>query len=165
LRNPPDFPGTRQVLLSHGVEFVVVGATAAVLQGAPIVTWDLDIVANFSAENVDRLTTALAALDARYRDPAGRILTPTAERLASLRLHLLTTRLGDLDVLRSVGNEWAYADLIARSTTLQVGALHVPTLDLRSVIAAKEIADRPKDRATLHVLRETLRLIEERERS
>ncbi len=144
---------------------MVVGATAAVLQGAPIVTWDLDIVAEFGADNVARLTTALAALDARYRDPAGRILTPTAERLASLRLHLLTTRLGDLDILRSIGDGWAYADLIARSPSLQVGALQVPTLDLRAVIAAKEFADRPKDRATLPVLRETLRLIEEHKRS
>jgi hypothetical protein len=33
-----DSPALLEVLTRHGVEFIVVGVTAAVLQGAPVVT-------------------------------------------------------------------------------------------------------------------------------
>ncbi len=40
----PDFLGTLSVLAAHKVDFIVVGGVSAVLQGAPIATFDLDIV-------------------------------------------------------------------------------------------------------------------------
>jgi hypothetical protein len=42
-------------LLDAGVEFIVVGGTAAVIMGAPVVTFDIDIVHRRTPENVDRL--------------------------------------------------------------------------------------------------------------
>jgi hypothetical protein len=39
-----DLPGLLEKLCEAGVEFIVVGGAAAVLQGAPITTADLDIV-------------------------------------------------------------------------------------------------------------------------
>jgi hypothetical protein len=58
-----------------------VGGVAAVLEGAPISTFDLDIVHDRSPENVTRLLSALADLDARYRDLTGRVLRPEARGL------------------------------------------------------------------------------------
>jgi hypothetical protein len=46
------------VLNEHAVEYFIVGALAAVLQGAPVVTFDVDIVHRRSPENVTRLLTA-----------------------------------------------------------------------------------------------------------
>jgi len=43
------------------VETIVVGGVAAVLQGAPIATFDLDLVHRRSEENVARLQDALTA--------------------------------------------------------------------------------------------------------
>jgi hypothetical protein len=60
------------------VEFIVVGGVAGVLQGAPIVTFDLDLVHRRTPENVQRLLGVLSSLHARYRDP--RDLFPAAGR-------------------------------------------------------------------------------------
>ena len=43
------------VLCAHQVEFIVVGMTAAVLQGAPAVTFDLGLVYARNPTNIARL--------------------------------------------------------------------------------------------------------------
>ena len=50
-----------QALVAHDVEFIVVGGMAAVLQGAPVHTIDLDIVYALSESNITRLELALTA--------------------------------------------------------------------------------------------------------
>jgi hypothetical protein len=81
---------------------VVVGGVAAVLNGAPISTLDLDIVHARSEENLDRLLAALTELDARYRDLTGRVLRPERSALAGDGHHLLITSYGPLDVLGQI---------------------------------------------------------------
>ena len=71
-----------QSLAAHDVEFIIVGGVAALLQGAPINTIDLDIVYARSPVNVDRALAALADLGAVYRDD-GRRLSPTRSHLES----------------------------------------------------------------------------------
>jgi len=44
MSKPSDYRTLLRELTDGGVEFVIVGALAAVLQGAPIVTFDLDIL-------------------------------------------------------------------------------------------------------------------------
>ena len=56
----------------------------------------------------------------------------------------------------SVGNALAYPDLLSRSRTHTVRGVEFMVLDLETLIATKEAADRPKDRAVLDLLRETL---------
>jgi len=103
IRQPPKFREALEVLARHHVDFVVVGGVAAVLEGASISTFDLDIVHDRSPENVARLLSALVDLDARYRDLTGRVLRPEAHGLEGQGHHLLLTRCGPLDVLgRSV---------------------------------------------------------------
>ncbi len=157
MRGPaPRFKDALELLSSHGVEYIVVGGVAAVLAGAPISTFDLDIVHDRSAPNLDRLMTALAELDARYRDPAGRILRPEAAALAGPGHHLLMTRFGPLDVLGEIGAGNDHAGLVAHSDVLSIGNLSVRVLGLPALIRAKEQAGRPKDLAVLDILRQTL---------
>jgi hypothetical protein len=90
------------VLLTERVSFVLVGALAAVAQGAPLMTQGVDIVHARTPENLDRLMTALGKLNARYRGrppesplpPDGRALATTASRLVRSRLQLLAIDLG-----------------------------------------------------------------------
>jgi hypothetical protein len=71
------------------VDFFVVGGVAAQLEGAPILTLDLDVLYDKTAENLDRLLAALQELKARYRDPAGRHIEPDRSKLETMRLHRL----------------------------------------------------------------------------
>jgi hypothetical protein len=162
---PPKLRELLAALAGHEVEFIVVGGVAAVLEGAGMMTDDLDVLVETSEPNLERLLAALEDLEAVYRDPAGRPLRPDAERLGSFRLHLLDTRLGRLDLLRSLGpGERAYADLVPRSRLYRIGELEISVLELSAVIEAKEAAGRPKDRAALPLLRRTLEELRARSR-
>lgn len=154
----PSFLELLRSLERHGVDHVVVGGVAAILEGAPIATLDLDVVYRDDSGNLTRLAAALAELGAIYRDPAGRRIEPTAERLRDNRVNLLETRLGLLDAMQEIGAGWRHADLVGRSHVLRVGELTVRTLDLSAIIESKRVADRDKDRAMLPVLTRTLEL-------
>ncbi len=62
----PDFKEILKVLVAHGVEFVVIGGVGAVLHGAPIATFDLDIV---HEQNLDRLLTGTQNDQNRFGTP------------------------------------------------------------------------------------------------
>src|SRR5436305_4610311 len=124
------FLGLLRVLLRHEVEFFVVGGVAAQLEGAPILTFDLDVLYDRAPENLARLLAALRELKARYRDPAGRHIEPDAAKLATLRMHLLLTELGALDVLGSIGNGLTYGDLVDRTIAFELGGARVRVLEL-----------------------------------
>jgi predicted nucleotidyltransferase len=155
-RAPVRFHELLRSLVERDVAFIVVGGVAAVLEGAPVSTFDLDVVYALEESNIDRLAGALEELDAVYVDPGGRNISPTAERLRGGGHHLLRTRHGRLDVMGSVGDELAFPDLLPRSRTQTVHGLEIVVLTLEALIATKESADRPKDRAVLDLLRETL---------
>jgi hypothetical protein len=150
------FLGLLRVLLRHRVDFFVVGGVAAQLEGAPILTLDLDILYDKAPGNLDRLLTALQEIKALYRDPAGRRIEPDAEKLRTLRIHLLRTDLGALDVLSTIGHGFTYQDLIDRTLVYELGEHRVRVLELAAVIETKQQANRDKDRAVLPVLRQTL---------
>jgi hypothetical protein len=158
MAEPPrtSFLGLLRVLLRHGIEFLVVGGVAAQLEGAPILTLDLDILYDKSPQNVERLLAALRELKARYRDPAGRHIEPDREKLETLRMHLLLTELGALDLLGEIGKGLIFNDLAGRTIAYEIGEARVRVLELAAVIETKEHANRAKDRAVLPVLRQTL---------
>ena len=146
-----------QTLTDHEVEFVVVGGVCAVLQGAPISTFDLDIVHARGAENVDRLLQALDSIDAYYRGPHPRKHPPERSALHGPGHQLLMTRAGPLDVLGIVGDNRSYEGLLPFTVTLEIRPnLKLRVLKLATLIEVKEEAGREKDRAMLPILRRTL---------
>jgi hypothetical protein len=158
----PRFLDLLRALDRHSVEHIIVGGVAAILEGAPMTTLDLDVVIRVDDHNVSRLHALLLEVKARYRDPAGRQIVPTPDRLRANRVNLLQTKLGLLDVLHTVGAGWGYEDLLARSRSLEIEELRVRVLNLQEVIATKEVAGRDKDRAMLPLLRRTLELKNEK---
>ena len=147
-----------QVLDRHGVDFILVGGVAAILEGAPVSTLDLDVVVLPTEENRERLLSALVELEARYFDPAGRHIVPDLPKLETMRLHRLVTKYGPLDVLKTIGHGLGYADLSGETEVYEVAGLSVRTLRLEMVIRSKEEANRDKDRAVLPILRQTLQM-------
>src|SRR5579885_642698 len=143
-----------QALAEHAVDFIVIGGVSAALQGAPITTFDLDVVHSRAPENLDRLLSALQALDAYYREQPSRRLRPDRSHLSSAGHQLLMTRYGPLDLLGTVTGNRGYEDLVEHTIDqpLEEG-LRVRLLDLATVIRLKEEMGRDKDKAVLPVLR------------
>jgi len=146
-----------QELHNAGIEFIVVGGMAAVLQKAPILTEDLDIVHKRTPENVTSLLTWLLAHGAYHRfDLAERKLPPTeAALLGHGHLNLQTTA-GKLDVLCELSEGEGYDELLSDTILLSEGTLPIRVLSLSRLITVKARVNRPKDRAVLPVLVATL---------
>ena len=152
-----DFVAVLRRLAEHKVDFVVVEGVAAVLQGAPVMTFDLDVVHSTEPTNVERLRAALRAIHAVYRAQPERRLQPEASHLSSPGHQLLITDFGPLDLLGSIGRNRTYRDLAAHAEALEVApGFHVLVLDLATQVEVKEEVGGEKDRAVLPLLRRTL---------
>jgi hypothetical protein len=157
---PPDLTTLLARLGASGVEFVLVGALAAVAQGAPLTTHDVDVVHRRTPENVEKLLAVLAALNARYRThPAEPPLRPTREHLLGEGHQLLATDLGPLDVLGAIEGGRGFEDLAPASVTISVAGAPLKVLRLAALADLKRGSAAPKDRLTLAILEETLERI------
>ncbi len=120
-----------RALTDGEVRFIVVGGIAAVAQGVPFVTFDVDVVHERSPENVQRLLAVLSGIDAVYVRPSGSPpIVPRADLLLGDGHHILTSVYGRLDVLvaspRGSGDVFAMmlGVLLGRPDLRRVDRLH-----------------------------------------
>lgn len=139
-----------EVLEQHGVEYVVVGGVAAVLQGAPVTTFDIDALVKVNPDNSERLRKALEALDARYREHTS--LRPTSAEIEAGGHLLLLTSSGPLDVLGFIGGGKRFEDVAEHTEPMTIGQLTIRVLSLEALIEDKRALGRDKDGAALRML-------------
>ena len=159
----PDFLAILRTLVRHRVDFIVVGGVCAVLHGAPVATFDLDLVHSREPDNIERLLVALEALKAHYRTPGRQGAKPNRSHLSSPDHQLLMTQAGPLDLLGIVGAGRGYDELFPDTEELALGgSLKVRVLSLAALIQSKEETGRDKDKAVLAILRCTLEELSKR---
>lgn len=138
-----------RVLVEHRVDFYVIGAMAAWLQGNPTVTLDLDVMPRCDLDNADRLAAALNDLAAR---------TPGAEATTELegadflgwRSQRFDTDAGPIDIVPNAEAIGSFEEVA--TTRLELGGLALRVLTIDELIASKESLGRPKDTAALPAL-------------
>jgi hypothetical protein len=151
----PDFEAILRAFTTRQVDYIVVGGVCAVLQGAPISTFDLDLVYARADSNLERLEPALLEMGAFYRENPS--VAPDASRLDSPGHHLLMTRYGPLDLLGSITGGEGYPELVMSTDEVDLGVgAPVRILNLPTLIRLKEALGRDRDRAVLPILRRTL---------
>ena len=139
-----------------GVEFIVVGGMAAVVQGAPITTFDLDIVHRRTDDNIKRLIEYLKSVDAYLRRPDDKLIRPAERDLNSEGHLLLTTCLGPLDVLGTIEKSLGFEDLLHNSVEIKFHGQKVYVLGLKTIVDLKRNSRDSKDLYRLPILEETL---------
>lgn len=148
-------------LNAHGVQYVVIGAIAALAHGAPIgATFDVDVTPARDPENLERLSKALSALGARIRTAdveGGLPFAHDADSLAKTEILNLTCDSGDFDLAFAPSGTDGYVDLARRASSIVIGTVSVSVASLDDVIRSKEAAGRPKDIAVLPVLEQHAR--------
>jgi predicted nucleotidyltransferase len=150
---------TLRTLCKSDIQFVVVGGLAAVLNGAPVQTYDIDLVYSREQANLDRLLNFLREIDAIFRVQPERRLRPAASHLAGGGHLNLLTRYGPVDLLATIGDNLGYSDLLPLSNEMEIGeGIRVRVLNLETLISIKEQLASDKDLAVLPILRQTLRL-------
>lgn len=129
----------------HAVDYTVIGGVAVQVHGHRRTTKDLDLIPAPGDENLRRLTAALTELDARPRDiPRGPV--PTTEQLAAAAIvPPLTTRHGELHILREVPGAPIYADLRAHALVIEFDGIAIAIAGLDDLIAMKRASGRPGD--------------------
>jgi hypothetical protein len=144
-------------LIEAGVDFILVGGLAAVVQGAPVTTMDVDIVHNQSSENIAKLLSFLKSIDAFHRRPDDKVIEPKEGDISGMGHALFTTQLGPLDILAVIEEGRAYGDLLEHTVEIEFRNHTIRVLDLKMLIQLKRNSADPKDRQRLPVLEETLR--------
>ena len=150
-----------RILLDHDVDFVVIGASAAILQGVPIAaTLDLDVTAATSTANLKRLAAALKEMDARLRvpDPEESVaVVLDARTLAGLSVATLVTRHGPFNLLFAPAGSSSYAELKGRSVEVDPFRMPFRVASIEDLISMKRATGREKDAAHLTILLEHVR--------
>ena len=141
-------------LIEAGVDFILVGGLAAVVQGAPVTTMDVD---NQSPENITKLLAFLKSINAFHRRPDNKVIEPKRGDLSGMGHALFTTRLGALDVLAVIEEGKAYGDLLEHTLAIEFRSHTLRVLDLKMLIQLKRNSTDSKDLQRLPVLEETLR--------
>lgn len=131
-----------------GLEAIVIGSVAALLQGAPLTTEDMDILVRDTPRNREKLKGLERLLGQRAVQVSP--LSPTL-RVATPRAHV--------DILfDEISGKLGFQSLRSRSSRITIGDQEAVVAALEDVIASKEAAGRPKDLAQLPILRDTLRV-------
>jgi hypothetical protein len=126
-----------------------------ILQGAPAITLDLDIVHRRTPENVARLLTVLQRIHAVARGDERRLAPGSSHLLGPVHI-LLSTDNGDFDYMGTVDDDKTFEDLLPVSRAMAFDGGEIRVLDLAVLIEVKRRAGRPKDLALLPVLEATL---------
>ena len=130
-------------LRKHKVRFMVVGLSAATLQGAPVVTQDVDLW--FESLGEDKISLALQEVGAAYVPPS--VYNPPMIAGTGSELFDIVTR---MDGLGTFAKEFKTCiEIPLRRHKLKV-------LALDRILASKIAANRPKDTLTIPVLRDAL---------
>jgi hypothetical protein len=154
-RSPHPFDPLRalETLISHRVDFVVIGAFAGRLLGSPSVTRDLDVCYSREPENLERLAAALVELKARLRAaPTDVPFKLDARSLRAGDSFTFATDAGDLDVLGTPAGTGGYPDLVRASQLMDLDGLRVHVVHIDDLIRMKRAAGRPKDLIEAEVL-------------
>jgi Nucleotidyl transferase AbiEii toxin, Type IV TA system len=133
-------------LVDGGVDFVVVGGVAVVLQAQPRFTKDLDICYAGEPENLDRLGSVLEGLRARLRGIDEDLpFVRDARTLRQAQILTLTTDEGELDLLVDPAGAPPYPELRRDADVVDVGSATVRVASIEHLAAMKRAAGRPQD--------------------
>jgi len=132
-----------RVLLQRKVRFMVVGLSAATLQGAPVVTQDVDLW--FENLGELKISQALQEVGAAYVPPSN--LNPPMLAGAGAELFDIVVRMDGLGT---------FAEEIKNCVEISLGRQKLKVLSLERILASKMAANRAKDKLTIPVLQDAL---------
>lgn len=147
-------------LVEGGVDFVVVGGVAVILQAMPRYTKDLDICYSTVQDNLDALGRVLVAQEARLRGvPETVPFVPDGRTLRQTQIMCLTTPRGDIDLLVAPDGAPSYKTLRRRADIMELSGHRVRIASIEDMLEMKRAAGRPQDVVDVESLEAARRLV------
>ena len=141
-----------QALNELGVHYLIVGVTAASMQGARVATEDIDLW----FEDLG---------DSRIADAAHRVGGVFVAGHFGMQPRALGGSLGDrFDVVLTLSGLEKFGLEYAEAKSLELDGVQVMVLPLTRIIVSKRAANRPKDVAALPALEAALAVLEDEEK-
>ena len=137
-----------RAMREQGLEAILIGNAAAALRGAPVTTVDLDFLV--------RKTTATARKIERLADSLGGVVFVPHYPVSGLYRLLRDEDQLQLDFMTQVHGVTSFNSLRSRADVFALADEAMTVASLTDIISSKRAADRPRDRAVLHVLEKTL---------
>lgn len=135
-------------LVRQNADFMIVGLSAAALQGAPVVTQDIDLW--FRELPDDGLEKALREVGGIYVPSSGSNPPVFAGRGVEL-----------FDIVTHMHGIGEFEDEVENTIKVPLGRIKVMVLKLERIIESKRATGREKDRRVLKVLSDALKTIRE----
>lgn len=129
-----------------GLEFILVGNAAAALHDAPVTTQDVDLFVRHTPRNLRKI--------AEFTRVLGGTLTEPYQPLSRM-MRIISPEVA-VDLIFQLSSRRRFESVRATARRIAIGEVILKVASLVDLIAAKEAAGRPKDRASLPILRATL---------
>ncbi len=129
------------------LEAIVVGNTASILNGAPVITEDVDLLVRDTSLNRKKLQRLAQLLGGSSPVPVSDLARTERIYGAAVQVDILYDR---------IPPRMSFESVRSRAERMTIGGESLMVAALGDVIRSKEAANRPKDRAVLPILRDTL---------
>jgi predicted nucleotidyltransferase len=138
------------LLLSEGVQFLVIGGQAEYLFGSSRVTHDVDICYARDRINLQKIAKCLRQLDATLRGVPDDVPFQLDERTLEMGNNFtFKTKCGALDILGHVEPLGDYNALLPHHEKYEVGPLILRTIGLDDLLTLKRHINRLKDQESI----------------
>ena len=137
-----------EALAEINLEAIIIGNAAAILHGVPVLTQDVDLLIRDHPQLQNKLQRFAKIFEVMLTRP----YEPSSQMIRA------TGRAVQVDFLLALSSRRSFASVKARAERVRIGKRFVWVAALEDIIAAKEAAGRPKDKAALLILKETLRI-------
>lgn len=145
--------GLLRGLHSHGVRYLVSGATAMVFYGYVRNTEDLDLIVDPDPENLDRLADWLTSTKATLRlNPMSSFGDRERTGLHRGAKVSVLTSLGQVDVDQRLPGLPEFSELMERAELYETDGMQIPVLDRETLIKLKRSRGSFLDRADIEAI-------------
>ncbi len=131
-----------------GLQVILIGNMAAIVHGAPVLTRDVD----FMVREHPQLEKKLQKFAQIYGVKLTRPYEPMSKVIRAVG------RPVGVDFLFALSSGKSFESVRSRAQKIRIGGKMIWVASLEDIIAAKEAAGRPKDKAALKILKDTLRV-------
>jgi predicted nucleotidyltransferase len=131
-----------------GLQIIIIGNAAAILHGVPVLTQDVDFMVRDHPQLEKKLKNFAKIFGAALTRP----YEPSSQMIRVVGLPV------QIDFVLQLSSRKSFESIRSRATKVRIGKHLVWVAALEDIIAAKEAANRSKDKATLQILKESLRV-------
>jgi predicted nucleotidyltransferase len=136
------------------LQVVIIGNAAAILHGVPVLTQDVDVMVRDHLQlekKMKKFAQTFGVSLTRPYEPTSRVIRGAGRSVG-------------VDFVLALSSGKSFESIRSRASKIRIGRRMVYVCSLEDIIAAKEAANRPKDKASLQILKETLRVKKAKEK-